>query len=186
MSLNEIYDKAKKRMDSSIDAMKRDFTTLRTGKVTVHVLDNIKVDYYGTLTPLNQVGTVLATDATTITVSPWEKSLLKSIEKAIQEANIGVNPNNDGEAIKLFFPPMTGEQRAEAAKQAKAMGEKAKVAIRNVRKDANDKVKKLEKDKEITEDESKKAHDEVQKITDSYVKKVDDTVKEKEAEILKV
>jgi ribosome recycling factor len=106
LSLEEIYTKAKDGMDHAIDAMKRDFSTLRTGKVSTHMLDNIKVDYYGTMTPLNQVGSVLATDATTITIAPWEKTLLKAIEKAIQEANIGVNPNNDGESIKLFFPPM--------------------------------------------------------------------------------
>jgi len=144
------------------------------------------VDYYGTPTPLNQVATVLATDATTISISPWEKPMVKAIETAIRAANIGVNPNNDGESIKLYFPPMTVEQRQDNAKKAKAMGEKAKVAIRNIRKDANDKIKKLEKDKEITEDESKKAHDEVQKITDTYVDKVDSLVKEKEAELMKV
>ena len=112
--------------------------------------------------------------------------MLKPIESAISGANIGVNPNNDGESVKLYFPPMTVEQRQESAKKAKAMGEKAKVAIRNIRKDANDKVKKFEKDKEITEDESKKAQDEVQKITDSFVDKIDGLVKEKESELLKV
>ncbi|MBT0606527.1 ribosome recycling factor, partial [Campylobacter lari] len=128
----------------------------------------IHVDYYGSATPLNQVATVLATDASTISITPWEKSMLKAIESAIAAANIGVNPNNDGESVKLFFPPMTREQREENAKNAKAMGEKAKVAIRNIRKDANDAVKKLEKDKAISEDEAKKAYDEVQKQTDNY------------------
>ncbi len=184
--LSTIYDEQKNRSQSSIDALKRDFLTLRSGKVSTSILDNISVDYYGTQTPLNQVGTVLATDATTITIAPWEKPMLKEIEVAIQQANIGVNPNNDGECIKLFFPPMTTEQREKSAKQAKAFGEKAKVSIRNVRKDANDKVKKLEKDKEISEDESKKAHDQIQKITDENVSKVDSLVKEKEAELMKV
>ncbi|HEC1786828.1 TPA: ribosome recycling factor, partial [Campylobacter lari] len=126
------------------------------------------------------------TDASTISITPWEKSMLKAIESAIAAANIGVNPNNDGESVKLFFPPMTREQREENAKNAKAMGEKAKVAIRNIRKDANDAVKKLEKDKAISEDEAKKAYDEVQKQTDSYTAKVDELVKNKEAELLKV
>lgn len=184
--LNEVYDSTKSKMADSIDALKRNFGTIRTGKVSTSVLDNIKIDYYGTLTPLNQVASVMAQDATTIAVSPWEKNLLKDIEKAIQEANIGVNPNNDGEQVKLFFPPMTVEQREESVKKAKAMGEDAKVAIRNIRKDSNNRVKKLEKDKEITQDESKKAQDEVQKITDEFISKVDETFKNKEIEVMKV
>lgn len=173
-------------MTKTIDSLKRDFSTLRSGKVSIAILDNIRVDYYGTPTPLNQIGSVIATDATTIVITPWEKTLLKEVEKAIQEANIGVNPNNDGEVIKLFFPPMTQEQRKEVAKDAKAMGEKAKVAIRNVRQDSNNAIKKLEKDKEITEDISKKGQDEIQKYTDEYVKKIDEMVKAKEEEVMKI
>jgi len=184
--LEEIYSETQEHMQKSIDALKRDFSTLRTGKVTTTIVDNIKVDYYGTPTALNQVGNVITTDATTISITPWEKSLLSTIEKAIQEANIGVNPNNDGDFIKLFFPPMTVEQRHEIVKQAKSMSEKAKIAIRNIRKDNNDSVKKLEKDKEISEDEMKKGLDRVQKITDEYIAKVDDTLKTKEVDILKV
>ncbi len=184
--LDAIYSDATEHMEKSIEAMKREFSTLRTGKVTTAVVDHVKVDYYGTPTPINQVGNVIAQDATTISITPWEKSLLGTIEKAIQEANIGVNPNNDGDFIKLFFPPMTVEQRHEIVKQAKAMSEKAKVAVRNIRKDANDKVKKLEKDKEISEDELKKGLDQVQKLTDSFVAKIDETLAAKEADILKV
>ena len=184
--LNEIYGYATEHMDKSIDAMKRDFATLRTGKVTTTIVDNIKVNYYGTPTPLNQVGNVIATDATTISITPWEKNLLGDIEHAIQQANIGVNPNNDGDFIKLFFPPMTVEQRQEIVKQAKAMAEKAKVAIRNVRKDANDKVKKLEKDKEVSEDDGKRGHDQVQKITNEHITKIEEVLAAKEADILKV
>ena len=184
--LNEIYEYAKEHMEKSLEVLKKDFSTIRTGRVSTHIVDNIKVDYYGTPTPLIQVGSVIATDAQTITISPWEKNLLPDIEHAIQQANIGVNPNNDGETIKLFFPPMTVEQRQESAKQAKQMGEKAKIAIRNIRRDANDKVKKLFKDKVITEDEEKKGLEQVQKITDDYVKKVDELVKAKEQEVLKV
>lgn len=186
MELNKIYTQQNEQIEKSLDSLKRDFITIRSGAVSTSVLDNVKVDYYGTPTALNQVATVLASDATTITVAPWEKNLLKDIEHAIAAANIGVNPNNDGEAIKLFFPPMTTEQRKENAKNAKVMGDKSKIAMRNIRKDANDKIKKLEKDKEITEDESKRAHDEVQKITDAGVAKVDSMVKEKEAELLKI
>lgn len=184
--VNDILEQTSTNMEKSIEALKRDFSTLRTGKVTTGIVDNIKVDYYGTMTALTQVGNVIATDATTISITPWEKTLLPVIEKAIQEANIGVNPNNDGNFIKLFFSPMTSEQRQEIVKQAKGMVEHAKVSIRNVRKDSNDKIKKLEKDKEISEDESKKAQDRVQKITDEYVAKVDETFKTKEADILKV
>lgn len=117
--LDEIYTKQKAQGEKSLEALKKDFTTIRTGKVSINILDHISVDYYGTQTPLNQVATILATDASTISISPWEKSMLKSIESAIAAANIGVNPNNDGEAVKLFFPPMTREQREENAKHAR-------------------------------------------------------------------
>ncbi len=186
MELNEIYEYAKDHMQKSLDVLKKDFSTLRTGRVTTAVVENIKVEYYGTPTPLNQTASIVASDATTIVISPWDKSILGDIEHAIQEANIGVNPNNDGDQIKLFFPPMTIEQREAEAKKAKQLGEKAKIAIRNVRRDANDKVKKLFKEKLITEDEEKKALEEIQKITDSFVKKVDELVKAKEQEIMKV
>ena len=184
--LKEIYNDTKEHMDKSLEALKRDYKSLRTGKVTVQVLDGIKIDYYGTLTDLNQVGSVLAIDATTIAVNPWEKNLLTDIERAIQNANIGVNPNNDGEIIKLFFPPMTVDQRKESAKGAKIMTDNAKIAIRNIRKASNDKVKVLHKDKEITDDEFKKAQDEIQKITDSFVSNADSTLRTKEQEILTV
>jgi len=184
--LNEIFEQTKENMQKGIDALKRDFSSLRTGKVTTGIVDNIKVDYYGTPTSLTQVGSVIATDATTISITPWEKTLLSVIEKAIQEANIGVNPNNDGTVIKLFFPPMTSDQRQEIVKKAKGMVEHAKVSIRNVRKDGNDKIKKLEKDKEISEDESKKAQEQIQKFTDEYIAKTDEAFKVKEADILKV
>jgi len=184
--LNEIFEHTKEHMDKSIEALKREFASLRTGKVSTSIVDNIKVDYYGTPTALSQVGSVIAMDATTISITPWEKSLLGDIEKAIQEANIGVNPNNDGDFIKLFFPPMTSEQRQDIVKQAKGMVETAKIAIRNVRKDGNDKIKKLEKAKEISEDESKKAQEQIQKLTDEHIAKVEEAFGTKESDILKV
>ena len=184
--LNEIYQECEKNMKGAIEHMRSSFKTLRTGKVTTQVLDGIKIDYYGTPTPLDQVGSVLATDATTITVSPWEKNLLGDIESAIAKANIGVNPNNDGDQIKLFFPPMTVEQRQESVKKMKVMGEDAKVSVRNDRRKANDRIKQLEKDKEITQDDSKSGQDQVQKITDKYIVEIDAILKEKEQEILKV
>jgi ribosome recycling factor len=184
--LEEIYAQTKDHMEKSIEALRKDYRSLRTGKVSTNILDGIKVDYYGTPTDLSQVGSVLAPDATTITITPWEKNLLGAIEKAIMVANIGVNPNNDGNVIKLFFPPMTVEQRQQTAKQAKSMTDNAKVAIRNIRQNSNTKAKNLLKDKLITEDENKRAQDEIQKITDSYVIKADETLKAKEKEILTV
>ena len=184
--LEEIYSQTEKKMQGAIEHMQKEFKSVRTGKVTTTILDGIKIDYYGTPTPLDQVGSVIATDATTIVINPWEKNLLGDIESAIQKANIGVNPNNDGDQIKLFFPPMTVEQREEAVKQMKGMGEKARVAIRNDRRAANDKIKKLEKEKEITQDESKAAQENIQKLTDKYIAEVDRILKEKEVEVMKV
>jgi ribosome recycling factor len=185
-ALDEIYEEAQMMMEDSVEAMKRHFKTLRTGKVEVSILDNVRVDYYGAPTPLAQVATVLAVDATTISVNPWEKHILPDVEKAISQANIGVNPNNDGEIIKLFFPAMTSDQRQEVVKKAKGQLEDAKVSIRNNRKHANDAIKKLEKEKEITQDDSKAAQDEIQKYTDKYVGMLESVFKEKEADILKV
>ena len=138
--LEEIYAQTKEHMEKSIEALKKDYKSLRTGKVNVNILDGIRIDYYGTPTDLSQVGSVLAPDATTIVINPWEKNLLGAIDKAIQSANIGVNPNNDGVVIKLFFPPMTTDQRENTVKQAKVMTDNAKVAIRNIRQNANTKA----------------------------------------------
>jgi len=184
--VNEIYEETKQKMEESLEALKRNYLTLRTGKVSPSILDNITVDYYGTQTALGQVASITTPDATTINIAPWEKHLVGEIEKSIAAANIGVNPNNNGEAVQLFFPPMTQEQRKESVKGAKAMTDTAKVAIRNIRKHSNDKIKKLEKDKELTKDESKAAQDEIQKITDQYVAKADDMYKAKDVEIMKI
>ncbi|WP_199769223.1 ribosome recycling factor [Helicobacter cynogastricus] len=184
--LDDIYKQTQDQMHKSLEALLRDFTTLRSGKVSISLVENVRVDYYGTPTPLNQVGSVIASDASTLSITPWEKNLLKDIERALQEANLGANPNNDGESVKLFFPPMTSEQRKEIAKEAKGMGEKAKVAVRNIRQDANNQIKKLEKDKAISEDQGKKALAEVQKITDTAIKKIEEALKHKEEEILKI
>ncbi len=184
--MEEVFNFAKEHMQKSIDVLKKDLNTLRTGRVSIHVLDGVKVEYYGAPTPLNQVANINAVDATTIVISPWDKSVMKDIERAIQEANVGANPNSDGEAIKLYFPPMTEEERKKQAKKAKEFAEKAKIAIRNVRREANDKIKKLFKDKEITEDDERKGLDEVQKITDQFVKKADEIVDKKIEDVMKV
>lgn len=184
--LNEIYSSTKETMEKALESLKREYATLRTGRVSTNVVDNIKVDYYGTPTPLSGVGSVMIADANTIMITPWEKNLLKEIEKAIQLANIGTNPNNNGECIRLAFPPMTTDQRKETAKKAKTMTENAKVAVRNIRRDANDKIKKLEKDKAISEDDAKKGQDQIQKITDDFIKKCDEALVAKETDIMKV
>lgn len=184
--LNEINTACETKMQSSIEHMQRDFKTLRTGKVTTSVLDNVKIDYYGTPTPLDQIGSVIAVDATTIVVNPWEKNLLADVESAISAGNVGATPTNDGDLIKLFFPAMTVEQRKESVKQMKGMCENAKVSIRNDRKHSNDQIKKLEKDKEVTTDESKAAQDSIQKITDKFTATIEKIQKDKEVEILKV
>ncbi|WP_205426602.1 ribosome recycling factor [Helicobacter suis] len=184
--LDTIYQHSQEQMQKSLQSLLKDFTTLRSGKVSINLLEHVRVDYYNSPTPLNQVASILSTDASTLTITPWEKGLLKEIERALQEANLGVNPNNDGETIKLFFPPMTSEQRKEIAKEAKAMGEKAKVAVRNIRQDANNQIKKLEKEKSISADENKKALAEVQKHTDAFINKIEQAVKAKEEEVLKL
>ena len=184
--LDNIFKAQDEAAQKAIEALKRDFATLRSGKVSINILDNISVDYYGTQTPLNQVATVLASDASTISITPWEKKMLKDITSAIAAANIGVNPSNDGECVKLFFPPMTREDREKSAKEAKAMGEKAKVSIRNIRKDANDEIKKIEKEKTMGEDDIKRAYDDIQKHTDAFIDKIDELVKHNEAELLKI
>ncbi|GAX86709.1 ribosome recycling factor [Lebetimonas natsushimae] len=184
--MEKVYEFAKDHMQKSIDVLKKDLNTLRTGKVSIHVLDGVKVEYYGTPTPLNQVANINAVDATTIVVQPWDKSIIKDIEKAIQEANVGANPNNDGDTIKMYFPPMTEEERKKQAKKAKEFAEKAKIAIRNVRREANDKIKKMFKDKEITEDDERRGLEKVQEITDNFIAKVDETVNKKIDEVMKV
>jgi len=184
--MQEVFNFAREHMQKSIEVLKKDLNTLRTGRVSINVLDGIKVEYYGAPTPLNQVATINAVDATTIVVSPWDKSIINDIERAIQEANIGANPNNDGQDIKLYFPPMTEEERKKQAKKAKEFGEKAKIAIRNVRREANDKIKKMFKNKEITEDDERRGLEEIQKITDEFVAKVDEIVNKKIDDVMKV
>ena len=184
--MEEVFEFAKEHMEKSIEVLKKDLNTLRTGKVSIHVLDGVKVEYYGAPTPLNQVANINAVDATTIVVSPWDKSIINDIERAIQEANVGANPNNDGDVIKMYFPPMTEEERKKQAKKAKEFGEKAKIAIRNIRREANDDIKKMFKNKEITEDYQKRGLEKVEEITDSYVAKVDEIVNKKIDDVMKI
>lgn len=184
--LEELSKSTKEKMELSLDAMVNKFGSIRTGKVSVSSLDGIKIDYYGNQTPLSQVASVIAKDATTIVISPWEKNLISEISRSISEANIGVNPNDDEEGVKLFFPPMTSEQRTANVKIAKTMSEDFKVSIRSVRKESNDKIKKFLKEKDITEDESKSALTNIQSITDDIIAKVGVLLAQKEKEILTI
>ena len=173
------------KMKKAYEFLVADLATIRAGRANPHVLDKIKVDYYGTPTPLQQVGNVTVPEPRMIQIAPWEKSLLKEIEKAIQMSDIGINPTNDGNVIRLIFPELNEERRKELVKDVKKKGEEGKVAIRNVRRDGNDAFKKLAKE-EVSEDEIKDMTDELQKLTDKYNKEIDKVVEEKSKEILTV
>ncbi len=180
-----VIDVAKERMEKAITHLDNELRVIRAGKANPAMLSSIMVDYYGTLTPLQQVASVGTPDARTIGVQPWEKNMIPIIEKAIMAANLGFNPQNNGETIRIMVPPLTEERRKQLVKQVKQEGENAKVSIRNARRDANEEFKKLEKDG-LAEDLAKDAEAKVQKLTDSYSKKVDDLLIKKEQEILTV
>ena len=174
------------KMSKSYDSLLKDFSTIRAGRANPHVLDKIKVDYYGTPTPLQQVGNISVPEARMIVIQPWEKSLLKAIEKAILTSELGINPTNDGSCIRLIFPEMTEDRRKEVAKDVKKKGDNAKVAIRNIRRDANDAFKKAEKAGDISEDELAETTEKMQKLTDKMIEKVDRLVEDKTKEIMTV
>jgi ribosome recycling factor len=182
----DVVSDLKQRIDKTLEDLKRDLSKVRTGRASTNILDGIRVDYYGTPTPLSGVANLNTPEPRLITIKPWDKGTLKDIEKAIREANIGLNPMNDGEIIRLPFPPLTEERRRDIAKQVKSKGEEHKVAIRNVRRDANEMLKDLLKDKSITEDDLKRATERVQKETDAGVLKVDEIVAKKEKEVMEV
>lgn len=174
------------KMKKSIDALSDDFSTIRAGRANPHILDKIRVDYYGTPSTLQQVANVSVPEARVILIQPWESSLIKEIEKAIITSDLGLTPNNDGKAVRLVFPELTEERRKELSKDVKKKGENAKVAIRNVRRDANDLFKKQNKANEISDDELKDAEDSIQKLTDKYIAEVDKRVDDKTKEIMTV
>ncbi|WP_338864617.1 ribosome recycling factor [Myxococcus stipitatus] len=182
----DVVVELKGRITKTIDDLKRELSKVRTGRASTAILDNIRVDYYGTPTPLSGVASVNAPEPRLITIKPWEKSVLKEIEKALREANLGINPMNDGEMIRLPFPPLTEERRKDIVKQVKAKGEEHKVAIRNIRRDANESVKAQLKDKKITEDDEKRISEKVQKETDAGVAEVDKVIVAKEKEVMSV
>ncbi len=174
------------KMEKTLDVLLDEFGSIRAGRANPHVLDRIKVDYYGTPTPIQQVGNINVPEARMIVIQPWEKSLLKSIEKAILTSDLGINPTNDGSVIRLVFPELTEERRKDLAKDVKKKGEAAKVAVRNVRRDANESLKKMEKNGDISEDDLLDGNDKIQKLTDKMIDKIDKAVETKTKEIMTV
>ncbi len=186
MMINEIKSDAKTRMKKSVESLDVAFAKIRTGRAHPSLLDSIVVPYYGADTPLNQVANISVEDGRTLSVNPWEKQLVPAIEKAILKSDLGLNPNTAGDVIRIPLPPLTEETRKNYIKQAKAEAEGARVAVRNIRRDAISELKTLLKDKEISEDEERKAHDEIQKITDQYVAEVDKALQSKESELMEI
>lgn len=184
--MHQLIKDAKSRMDKSIEALRNELAKVRSGKATTALLDSIRVEYYGNHVPLNQVSNVSVLDVHTLSITPWEKPMVPIIEKAILEANIGLNPISDGTNLKVPIPALNEERRKELVKLIKKFGEEAKVAIRNIRRDTNDHLKKEEKDKKMSEDQLKDAEDEVQKLTDEHTKLIDEILKHKETEIMEV
>jgi ribosome recycling factor len=182
----DLTQDAENKMGHSIDHLHHELGKLRTGQASVTLVDDLKVDYYGTPTLLSQVATLGTPDGQTLTIQPWEASILKDIEKAIQSSDIGLTPNNDGKMIRLTIPPLTNERRQQLVKLVKKYSEDSKVAVRNIRRDVNDKLKKFEKNHEISEDENRKATDDVQKITDKFVAEIDKISQLKEKDMLDV
>jgi len=184
--IKDILNKSKEKMDKSISVLKKEFSSMKAGKANPSMLDKIKVEYYGSETPINQLANVSSPEPRVLLIQPWDKNSLKDIERAILQSDLGLNPSNDGSVIRLIVPELTEETRKEIVKKVKKMGEEAKVAIRSIRRDANDKVKNLKKDNEITEDEAKEGEDSVQKITDKAIKEIDEVISLKEKDVMTV
>lgn len=186
MSEKEVIKETRPRMDAAVEDLRRKLATIRTGRAAVSLLDSVMVEYYGTLTPLNQMASVHAPEAQMLTVQPWDQTQLGAIEKAIRAADLGLNPTNDGKMVRVPIPPLTQERRKQLAKQVHEIAEEHRTAIRNIRRDANERLKKMLKDKTISEDSERDALDEIQKLTNTYISRVDDLAKTKEQEILSV
>lgn len=184
--IEEVRKKSQARMEKALDALKREFAGVRTGRASTHLLDGIHVPYYGTETPLSQVASLSVPEPRLIVIQPWQASLIPDIEKAIQKSDLGLTPSNDGKIVRLAVPPLTEERRKELAKVVKKMAEEARVSIRNVRRDGNEEFKKLEKAEHVGKDDIRKASDDLQKMTDQWIKKIDDLLAHKEAEIMEV
>lgn len=186
MTAQEVIQQTEHKMGVTVEKLREDFTRIRTGRASTGLLDKIKVDYYGCPTPINQVAQVGVGDVHTLTVQPWEKNMVKVVEKAIRDSDLGLNPATSGDVIRIPLPPLTEERRRELSKIVKGFGEDAKVAVRNLRRDANGQIERLEKDKEISEDDQRRLETDIQKLTDRYVAEIDKVITEKEKEIMTV
>ncbi len=186
MSLDELFLNGEEKMEKALEQLNREFKTVRTGRANPNILDRVNVEYYGAPTPLRQMAQVTVQDGTTLVIAPFDKSILKEVEKALTKAELGVMPNNDGIVIRMIFPPLTEEKRKEITKDVKKFGEDSKVAIRNIRRDMTDALKKLEKSENLPEDVVKDNQDKIQKLTDKYTGKIESMVSEKEKEVLTV
>ena len=183
---NQVMNQTKERMEKAVAAYQRELATVRAGRANPSLLDKVTVEYYGAQTPLNQLASITVPEARMLVITPYDKTALGDIEKAVQKADLGVTPTNDGSIIRITIPPLTEERRKELAKLVKKYSEDAKVAVRNIRRDANDDLKKLEKNGEMTEDELRSSTEDVQKLTDEYVSKIDEITKDKEKELMEV
>lgn len=186
MDLKQVKADAEQHMQATVEDARRKFSHIRTGRASVNLLDNIMVEYYGTPTPLNQVANISAPEPSMLTVQPWDPSVIKAIEKAIQASDLNLNPSNDGKMVRIPIPPLTEERRKQLTRVVHDITEEHRTAIRNIRRDANDKVKTLSKDKAISEDDEHRALDEIQKLTDAYIEKLNELGKQREAEIMHV
>jgi len=186
MNKDSIFHNSEDRMEKALQALDREFAKLRTGRASTGLVENIKVDYYGTSTPISQLASVAVPDSRTLTIQPWDRGAFALVEKAIVKSDLGLTPSNDGKLIRISVPPLTEECRKDLTKLAKKYAEETKIAIRNVRRDANEQLKKLEKDKQLTEDELKKTTDDMQKMTDKFIKKCEDKTQVKEKEIMDI
>jgi len=184
--MQEFKKKANEKMNNAVEAFKKDLATFRTGRASLSILDNIRVDYYGSLVPLNQVATLGIPEPRTITIQPWEQKMVGEIERAIMKSDLGLTPINDGKTIKINIPPLTEERRKQLVKVVRKRAEEARVAVRNIRRDIIEEIKKAEKDKKLSEDDSRKIQDEIQKITNSFIEKIDKILEQKEKEIMEV
>ncbi|MCF8035362.1 MAG: ribosome recycling factor [Desulfobacteraceae bacterium] len=184
--IDSIISEAKEKMNKSVDALKKDLQKIRTGRASLSILDDVRVDYYGTPTPLNQIASLSVPESRLITIQPWDPSAVKEIEKAIMKSNLGLTPSSDGKIIRITIPPLTEDRRKDIVKQVNKTCEDYRIAVRNIRRDANDSLKTLKKDGDASEDDVGKGFDEVQKLTDEHIKQIDEIYKDKEKEILEV
>ncbi|MDK2991692.1 MAG: ribosome recycling factor [Clostridiales bacterium] len=184
MAASELHKMTEQKMNKVIDVLKKELSTLRTGRANPQILDNITVDYYGASTPITQLGNITSPEPRLLVIAPWDPKIIKDMEKAIQKSDLGINPSNDGKVIRLVIPELTEERRKELVKLAKKMGEEAKVAVRNIRREAIDHLKKQKKDGDISEDEEKRQQDDIQKLTDNKINEIDSIIEQKEKDIM--